>query len=147
VEHILDVVPHVKQGTLIAYTNVPPSTDPFGDTMWFDMAVRLSYPREVVTGEYFLQGGKAAPNQTLTLRNGVWRATGRGFTPLMQSAPLRDTIFVRYGAKGATVLRHVPRFLAAAAAGAAYSPESQIDGSVPDARAVRRYGFHLERTR
>src|SRR5437879_1055013 len=50
---ILRIAPSVKPGTVIVLANVPKDNDPFGHTMWLDLAIRLSYPRVPVDGVYF----------------------------------------------------------------------------------------------
>jgi hypothetical protein len=143
---VLSVAPQVEQNTVIVYIGVPPAADPFGDTMWFDMALRLAYPTTAVTGEYYLSGGKPAAGQTLALEHGVWRSTGRGFAPLLKDVPLDHTLFIRYGAD-AVLADRVPAFLGTSAKGGKYDPSSVVIGTRVDARAERRYGPVFEGSR
>jgi hypothetical protein len=139
VAEVLSVAPQVEQSTVIVYTGVPAEADPFGHTMWFDLAMRLAYPTTAVTGEYYLAGGKPAPGATLALEHGVWRPTDKGFTPLVKDVPLDHTLFIRYGTD-AVLAHHVPAFLAASSTGGTYDPYRVVIGTRVDARAERRYG-------
>jgi hypothetical protein len=140
VEEVLEAAPRVRPGTVIVYTGVPATADPFGDAMWFDMALRLAYPHVAVSGVYYFKGGRPAPDEGLTLRRGGWSPTGKGFPPLVGTAPLRHTLFIRYGTRQALTLDSVPRFLVHEASSAEYKPASVVAGSTADARALRRYG-------
>jgi hypothetical protein len=58
---ILHTVPSVKPGTVIVLAGVPKNDDPFGDNMWFDFGMRLSYPGIPVSGKYFYADGTPSP--------------------------------------------------------------------------------------
>lgn len=130
IEEILEAAPRVKSGTVIVYTGIPFSADPFGDVYWFDLALRLAYPDTSVTGTYYREGGTVAPGATLALRHGSWSG----------AAPLSRTLFFRYSYGEARALTRVPLFLADAAKGGRYDPRSVVEQGHPDPRAVRRYG-------
>jgi hypothetical protein len=140
IEHVLEVAPRVEPNAVIAYTGVPAKADPFGDTMWFDLALRLAYPHTPVAGVYFRNGGRPAPGQALALRRGYWESTGKGFPPLLRHVPLDHTLFIAYGRRGSHLQKRVPPFLASGAAAEGYEPQSVIVRDRPDVRAVRRYG-------
>jgi hypothetical protein len=140
VDEVLEAAPRIAPNTLVVFTNIPRRADPFGDTMWFDLAVRLAYPDETVAGLYFYADGKPPPGATLTLRSGTWRPTERGYPPLIQNVPLSHTIFIRYGPSRGRILQQVPSFLAAQASPARYTPLRVVGDGAPDARALRRYG-------
>jgi hypothetical protein len=140
IEDVLEVAPRVKPNTVIVYTGVPATADPFIDTMWFDMALRLAYPHVPVDGVYFRRGGKAAPGAALKLRGGYWERTGIGFQPMLRHVPLNQTLFIAYGLHGSRLQHKVPSFLPSAASSADYEPRSVISLLRPDVRAMRRYG-------
>ena len=55
---VLEIAPRLQAGTRVILTNVPKDNDPFlEDNMWFDMALRLSYPGTLVSGRYFYDAG------------------------------------------------------------------------------------------
>jgi hypothetical protein len=130
IEEVLEAAPRVKPGTIIVYTGVPSSADPFGDVYWFDLALRLAYPDVPVTGTYYRDGGAVPPGATLALRHGSWS----------EAAPLSRTLFLRYSSGEARTFTRVPAFLADAAQGGRYDPRSVVERGPPDSRALRRYG-------
>jgi hypothetical protein len=140
VADVLEIAPRVEPNSVIVYTGVPRAADPFGDTMWFDMALKLAYPGVEVTGEYFYGDGGVAPGANLAYQRGRWIETGRGLPPSVQGATLSNTVFVSYSRDRAQLLVKPPvRFRTAAAAGA-YHPWRLIETPPPDERAIRRYG-------
>jgi hypothetical protein len=140
IEEVLEAAPHVKPNTVIVYTGVPASADPFGDTMWFDMALRLAYPHVPLAGVYYRENGTAAPGQALTLRRGYWEPTNTGYPPLIHHIPVRRTLFIAYSPGEPRTLAKLPSFLGRAALPAHYVRAAIIDGRKPDERALRRYG-------
>jgi hypothetical protein len=140
IEEVLEAAPHVKPNTVVVYTGVPASADPFGDTMWFDMALRLAYPHVPLAGVYYREGGRPAPGQALTLRRGYWELTGKGYPPLIQHIAVDHTLFMAYSTGEPRTLEHLPSFLGQAASRARYVRAPVVDGPKPDDRALRRYG-------
>ena len=49
---ILRAAPTVKPRHVVVMINVPRNDDPFGTTLWMDLAVRLIYPGIPVAGTY-----------------------------------------------------------------------------------------------
>jgi hypothetical protein len=140
IEEVLEAAPHLKAGTVVVYTGVPSTADPFGDTMWFDMALRLAYPSVPLAGVYFRDAGAAAPGASLVLRRGFWDRTLKGYPPLIDHVPLARTLFIRYSTGETRTLARLPSFLADAVGPARYLRHSVVDGQRPDQRALRRYG-------
>jgi hypothetical protein len=140
IEEVLEAAPHLKPETVVVYTGVPSTADPFGDTMWFDMALRLAYPNVPLAGIYFRDGGAPAPGASLKLRRGFWEKTDKGYPPLIEHIPLARTLFIRYSTGETQTLAHLPSFLARAAGAARYVPRLVADKQPPDERALRRYG-------
>jgi hypothetical protein len=140
IEEVLEAAPHLKPDTVVVYTGVPSTADPFGDTMWFDLALRLAYPNVPLAGVYFRDTGVPAPGASLRLRGGFWDRTGQGSPPLLDHVPLTHTLLIRYSTGETRTLARLPSFLARAARPARYVPHSMSDGQPPDERALRRYG-------
>jgi hypothetical protein len=65
---VLRVVPRVAPGSIVVLLDVPRKdfatgnpADPFGDNMWFDVAMKLAYPDGNVTGYYFWPTAEVPP--------------------------------------------------------------------------------------
>ena len=117
----------MKAGTLVILTNVPRANDPFlHDNMWFEMALRLSYPGTSVEGIYFYDdGAPPRPGDLKLLANGHVDAM------LVLNYQRQDLV---------SVARSLPGFLKIDEKGArVYNPEARIESGGPDPRAVRRY--------
>jgi hypothetical protein len=140
IQEVLEAAPHLKPDTVVVYTGVPAAADPFGDTMWFDMALRLAYPGVPIAGVYFRGGGTPAPGASLSLRHGYWETTNKGYPPLLDHIPVANTLFIRYSTGETHALARLPSFLARVAAPSRYSRRSVVDGEPPDIRALHRYG-------
>src|SRR5262249_7542576 len=111
-EEVLRVAPAVKPDTLIVLVDVPASGDPFGDNMWFDMSLRLPYPRVSVAGAYYRDDSARAPGNGLVLDDNHWVWNGTGYPPMLNSIPFEHTIVIRYDARGrGSLLDEVPPFL------------------------------------
>ena len=67
-EQLITTVPRVKNGTIILLLDGPRKNSPFGDNMWFDNAVKLTYPHSDVSGFYFLNEGAVPPGNNLIER-------------------------------------------------------------------------------
>jgi hypothetical protein len=132
----------VKPGTVVVLTNLPRANDTFGDNMWFDFAVRLAYPRELVSGMYFMAGGTPATDENLALSGGFWSFTNTGYPPLIEKAPVAHTVIVKYSVGGAPrVLGRIPAFLHPSAQDQNnYRPYARLGSYPPSGYAVRRYG-------
>jgi hypothetical protein len=140
IEEVLEAAPHLKPDSVVVYTGVPSTADPFGDTMWFDFALRLAYPTVPVAGVYFRDAGTSAPGASLRLRRGFWESTGQGSPAMINHVPLANTLFFRYRTGEPATLARVPSFLAGATGSGRFVPNSLTDGQAPDPRALRRYG-------
>jgi hypothetical protein len=66
-ERVLTAAPRLAPNTILVVLDVARTDadgkrlDPWGDNMWFDIAVQLSYPRVHVQGFYFWHNGEAPP--------------------------------------------------------------------------------------
>jgi hypothetical protein len=144
IREVLQVAPQVPSGTVIAFTNIPDSAnDPFGDNMWFDLAVRLIYPNKYVAGAYFCSNGNAGPGENLAIHEGQWIWNGKGIGPLVRKAPISQTIVIRYSQSGQGRLETIfPANLCAPDCSAAgeYHPEKLITGPIAE-RTLRRYNL------
>jgi hypothetical protein len=135
------VAPKVKPKTLIVLVDIPKNADPFGDNMWFDVALRLAYPGNVVSGLYFYAGGTPSPGSNLVFRSGKWELTNNGFPTLLSGAGVSQTLFIQYDENGCAKLRDaVPSFLRQNNSNQVYAPSSLIEKGSPSLRAARRYG-------
>jgi hypothetical protein len=62
IERLLEAVPSVKPGTIIMLQDVPVKfIQSWGSNFWFDMLVRLAYPRTQVAGSYTFDLARATP--------------------------------------------------------------------------------------
>jgi hypothetical protein len=140
IANVLEIAPRVEPNSVIVYTGVPRAADPFGDTMWFDLALKLAYPGVDVTGEYFYGDGGVAPGASLAYRGGRWVETGAGLPPTVQDATLSNTLFISYARDRSRLLVKAPARFRTAAGAAAYRPARLIEQRPADERAIRRYG-------
>jgi hypothetical protein len=136
---VLAVAPRVKPNTLIILTNVPlPRTgeDPFGHQYWFDLALRLAYPRTPVAGVYFYEDGKPAPGNIMKLKGDRWECAPIGWT-----SSIERTVVVRYDRnQHPQLLMELPSYLEADHPMLArFDPKFPIEAGPPPARALRRY--------
>jgi len=147
IRQVLHVAPNVDPYTVIVLTNVPAGpNDPFGDDMWFDMALRLVYPGIRVSGIYFHTDGSRPPGDNFVVKGDQWVSDGTGFPPLIQSTPISDTVVIRYDPSGHGVLeKTMPHYVCAPDCSRAelYHPEEVIFGPISP-RAVRRYNLPPE---
>jgi hypothetical protein len=134
---VLHSVPRVQPGTLIFLSNVPKDADPFGHTMWFDMALRLSYPGVSVAGDYALTDGDASGTHFL-LKRSKWTAIVPGYAPMFTEVPADHAVILEYGSW--RILPEVPaRLCLPGCAKEQYRPEARIINEPPSQRAVNRY--------
>ena len=141
IAQVLEIAPRVEPETVIVLTNLPDDADPFGHNMWFDVALRLAYPRTAVAGLYFYADGEPSPGANLAVRGDRWEQQATGFPTLLNETDFSKTLIVRYSASGKpALLERVPRFLRAGhAAQAAYNPSTVIEAGEPSPLAERRY--------
>ena len=140
VANVLEIAPRVDPNSVIVYTGVPRAADPFGDTMWFDMALKLAYPGVDVAGEYFYRDGGVAPGANLAYQGGRWIETGTGLPPSVHDATLSNTVFISYARDRSRLLMKPPVRFRTATGAAAYRPARLIEQPPADERAIRRYG-------
>jgi hypothetical protein len=141
VADVLEIAPRIEPNSVLVYMGVPRSGDPFGDTMWFDFALKLAYPGVPLAGEYFLDDGTAAPGANLAYRQGRWVETGNGVPPWADDPTLSNTLFIEYGRHGSRLLASPPAsFRASAGSASTYRPRVLIEHLPADERAIRRYG-------
>jgi hypothetical protein len=143
---ILHIAPRLEQNTIVVVTNVKShgqgARDRFGHNMWFDVALRLAYPKTAVSGVYFLDDGRPSKGANLKLDGDRWRWDQTGFPPVVRETMVEHTIAFAYDDNGTLrLLRRLPACMHADPdAARKYSSQSVIlPGPVP-ARVVRRYG-------
>ena len=141
-QKLIRAAPQVKPGTLFVFLNVPKENDPFGDQLWFDLAVRLAYPEIPVVGIYYYEDGTLAPGQKFALAGDHWKWEGGGVGPMVTSPSLDKTIVLSYrDDRVAALVETVPAFLCQRQCAAEhYAPHSDIIGQTPSPVAERRYG-------
>jgi hypothetical protein len=139
---IIRTVPQVKPGTLFLVCGIPRKADPFRDSMWLDLALRLSYPGTRVAGAYFYDEDDApASGNVFRLHAGEWVREQRGFPPLIGEAEARDSVILEYRGSRVDVLPSVPSYMCSGTCDAQdYHPEERILEGKPSPRAVNRYG-------
>ena len=145
VSQVLHAAPRVKPNTLIILTDVPgppDDRDPFGDNMWFDVALRLAYPETPVAGAYYYEGGGSPPGARFVLSGSTWRWDENGFPPVVREAGVEDSVVIRYTESGGQLLDHLPSVLVSESSRHVeneYRPEEAILPGPPDMRAARKY--------
>jgi hypothetical protein len=139
---IVRTVPNVKPGTLFVLSGIPHGSDPFGDAMWLDLALRLSYSGTKVAGSYYYAGdGAPAPGNAFQLQRGEWVKVKTGFPPLVEKASVRDSLILEYDGRNMRILPKVPAYMCAGVCDDAnYEPGTRIVPGQPPARAINRYG-------
>jgi hypothetical protein len=142
VQEIARVAPQVQPGTIVVMIGVPKSDDPFGDNYWFDMAVRLLYPRIAVSGVYYFDDGARAPGDNLRLQGSRWEWDGMGAGVLVPSAEVSQTIVIQYNAgDGPSILPVIPSYLCTDACVLdSYRPTTRISSYTATREAWARYG-------
>jgi hypothetical protein len=141
ISQVLQIAPQVKPETVVVLTNVPKEDDPFGNNMWFDVALWLAYPETPVVGIYFYEDGAPSPGSNLKLHAHSWEWDQTGWLPRVRGADTSSTIVIRYDKQGiATLMRTLPSFLNPdERARALYHPVAAIKSNLPEPRAARRY--------
>lgn len=136
-------VPRVKDGTIIVMTNVPKDRDPFyAWGFWYNNALRLAYPHTQVAGVFYYQDSEAAPGDNLRLIHDRWEYTGQDIAPLVQSAPVDNTLVLEFQGSGAPrIVAQIPSFLCPGGCSMErYHPETRILPGPPAPEPARRYG-------
>jgi hypothetical protein len=59
IQRALAAVPSIKPGTVIMLQDVPVGSAAWGDNFWFDILMRLAYPKTLVAGSYSFDVKKA----------------------------------------------------------------------------------------
>jgi hypothetical protein len=139
---LLRAVPLVRDGSVVVMTNVPRGDDPFNDQYWFNLALRLAYPRTTVAGIYYYDDGAAGPSRSLQLQNDGWKfSPGTGVAPMILSASVDRTLVLEYRKEGiAKVLPAIPSFVCAGECPSPYNPSTRILPGRPAIEALHRYG-------
>jgi len=138
---VLRLAPSVKPNTVVVLSNVPKALDPFGDDMWFDLALRLVYPGIPVVGVYYYTDGTPAPGDALSPAGDRWKWNGAaGYPPVFEETSLANTIVVAFDPSGKGTLESVlPAFLCLKGCDAgSYNPRALITGQIAPS-AKRRY--------
>lgn len=141
ITEVLHIAPSVKRESVIVMTNIPRDNDPFGDDLWFDLAIRLIYPDIPVAGVYYYTDGTRAPGDALEAAGEQWKWDNvTGLRPEVDKAGLGNTVVVRYDRSGKGTLESVlPPFICQqACAGELYNPSAVITGTIAPS-AARRY--------
>jgi hypothetical protein len=132
-EGVLTAAPRLVPGSIVALLDVPrksadgSNADPFGDNMWFDNAIKLSYPGANVTGYYFWSGAETPPGN-------------RFFSEVRPEDFKRLVILRRLNAGNCETLAVAPpelRFQDQATRG--YDPSSRVLPGPPAREARNRY--------
>jgi hypothetical protein len=141
---ILGFVPRLKPDSLVVLTGVPKGTaDPFGDNMWFDVALRLAYPHDPVVGIYFYADGTPAPHENMVPNDQQWEFNGTGYATLLPRVPVANTVIIQYSSSyRGHVDAKVPGFLSRRDPwlAATYDPLARIEPGPAPALVRRRYG-------
>lgn len=138
---VLQIVPRVKPGTVIALVNHRSQPLPFDHNMWWDLAARLAYPKQAVVGIYYDKPGEPAPGVRVRLIQTKMEIASE-FPTLFKEADLADFVVVDVWASGRlSIAEKLPDWFPASTEieRASYRPENRILSGPPDARAVRRY--------
>jgi hypothetical protein len=137
---ILRIAPSVKPGTVVVLTDVPKNQDPFGHNMWFDLAIRLSYPGIAVAGVYYYADGSPSPGDNMEAGRDGWKMEAIGMPTLVQETSLANTIVIDWNPAGSGhVEKRFPGFVChTQCEGSLYDPASVITGPISPV-AVNRY--------
>lgn len=146
VAQILKIAPAVEPGSTIFLTNVSRQAPPFGDNMWYLVALQLAYPRSYIAGAYLHNDGSRAPNFSLKLDGREWVWNGTGWPPAEpRRFPFEKTIVIRFSPEGRpALLEQLPAELGAPSELAPlYAPRSAIRPQPVFDYGERRY-LHKE---
>jgi len=140
---ILRVVPAVKEGTIVVMTNIPKDADAFSNSaFWFNLSLRLMYPRTTVGGIYYYSDNSPAPANNLRLHGDQWEFTGVGVAPMIVSGSISQTLVIEYDRSGtARILGRIPSVVCnEQCSEQVYDPQSRVVNAPPAPEALRRYG-------
>ncbi len=142
IQQVIRSAPQLRPETIIVLVGVPKENDPLGHNYWFDLALRLAYPKVPVAGIFYYSDRSPGVGNTLTLSANHWHWDGTSFVPLVREASLEQTIVLEYQADGASrVLTELPEFVCTGGCShELYNPSLRITGHTPSPIAVRRYG-------
>src|SRR5207245_2101154 len=142
IAEVLGAAPRLKPETLVVLTNVPKNPDPFRDTWWFDLALRLAYPHVPVTGIYYYADGTPPSGQNMNLQGSEWIWQEGSFPTLLRAVPFGNTVVVRYSTSGSgSIVERVPPFIEGRSdLDGLYAPATRIGSGSPPAPVRRRYG-------
>jgi len=142
IAQVIHLAPQLQPDTLVVLVQMPKSADPIGHNLWFDFALRLSYPRTAVTGVYFYEDGTPAPGNFMQLQGDRWVWDRMGpCPPLLREVSIRNTIVIASDPTGRlTILDQLPpSFKVDTGVAELYHPYHQIRTGPPAAQARRRY--------
>ena len=167
IERLLKTVPGVKPGTIIMLQGVPVGAAPWGSNFWFDILIRLAYPKIEVAGAYSFDLASASAEevknivgsggQVLQLQNGrqVLVPHGHAFVieddqvhlaeaylpTLITSATIENAIVLKWSANGPLkIIHNVDEIeLAENPTRGRYNPDARIDLTGLSAVARRRF--------
>jgi hypothetical protein len=141
VEALLQLAPRLPERSIVVATGVPKANDPFGSNMWFNFALKLTYPGSRISGVYFYDDGTPAAGNHLRLEGTDWVWDGSFESPGYERREVENTLALSYESVGkAHVLEELPGVLSPAAeATRRYDPRKVIQQGPPSPRALRRY--------
>ncbi|MBI2513668.1 MAG: hypothetical protein HYV96_17010 [Opitutae bacterium] len=148
VAQVLAIAPAVEPGAVVFLTNVPSQPSPFGDNMWYLVALQLAYPRCYIAGAYLHPDGSRPPGYNLKLEGREWVWSGTGWPPAEpRRFPFEKTIAIQFSPDGKpTLLDQLPAALEIPPElNASYAPRTVIHSRPGFDYGLRRYlrGEHL----
>jgi hypothetical protein len=110
---VVNLVPDVNDDALIMLVGLPKSNDPFGDAMWFDFPVRLSYPRHTTAGAIAYSDPGPTDRRWDFDDSGVrWNQVGYPPPVPLRTVGYERLVLLGYDdGGGLSVLDHVPDWL------------------------------------
>jgi hypothetical protein len=137
----LTAAPRVKDGTVVLLVNHRPEPLVFAHNLWWDYAVRLAYPRQLVTGIYYDKPREIAPGIKASFEDAYVFIESEA-PVLIKMAKLDQVIVLEALANGrVSVAPSLPDWLDVAPEHRhQYGPHNRIGPWPPDARALRRFG-------
>ena len=138
---ILKVVPDIQPYSVVVLTNVPKIGDPFEDSMWFDLAIRLAYPGIEVAGVYFYSDGTPGPSNNMRIEGKNWNWDGPGFGHEFANTGVARTVVVEFNPSGSgKLVEKLPPYVCKTTCAAdMYDPSQALITGVPNPIAARRY--------
>ena len=109
--------------------------------MWWDLALRLSYPGRLVAGVYFESDHRDPPGFHASFSKDKLHLQSKFPLHFYETDASHLLIFDWSNDKQLRLLQHVPEWLAPGVeALEKYRPGNLIEHVLPDSRAIRRYG-------